>query len=150
MTTKRPAPSGAFKKGDPRINRKGRPKSFDALRELAQSIAHEVAKRQDKRTGEVTEIEREGHKVTIMEAIILDWATSREFQKQKAFQELAFGKVPDPKDETPRPVASSLENIPDDELNAELERLTKKRASESSKNTEGTREPQETGTDSTH
>lgn len=36
-----------FKKNDPRINRKGRPKSFDALRELAQEIAIEPAKTAD-------------------------------------------------------------------------------------------------------
>jgi len=33
-----------FVKGDPRINRKGRPRSFDAFRELAQAISHEEAK----------------------------------------------------------------------------------------------------------
>ena len=42
MTSKKP---GTFKKGDPRINRKGRPKSFDGLRSLAQSIANEAATR---------------------------------------------------------------------------------------------------------
>ncbi len=87
--------SGSFVKGDPRINRKGRPKNFDALRELAQSIAQEVAKRHDKKTGEIVDIERDGHKVTIIEAIMLDWATSKEVAKQKAFQEIAYGKVPD-------------------------------------------------------
>ena len=39
-----------FKAGDPRINRKGRPKSFDALRELAQEIAVEPAKNADGQT----------------------------------------------------------------------------------------------------
>lgn len=32
-----------FVKGDPRINRNGRPKSFDKLRKLAQQLAHEDA-----------------------------------------------------------------------------------------------------------
>ena len=46
-----------FKKNDPRINRKGRPKSFDALRALAQEIAIEPAKNQD------------GHQVVINDKI---------------------------------------------------------------------------------
>ena len=40
-----------FVKGDPRINRKGRPKSFDALRSLAQEIAHEAAKKSKEQGG---------------------------------------------------------------------------------------------------
>ena len=78
-----------FVKGDPRINRKGRPKSFDAVRELAQSISHEVAK-----SGEQPVV-TEGHVVTVAEAILRQWASSKNPQLQKAFIELAFGKVPD-------------------------------------------------------
>jgi len=72
-----------FVKGDPRINRKGRPKSFDALRALAQSIAHEP----------ITEVN--GHKATVAEMILRKWATSCNPQLQRAFIEVAFGKVPD-------------------------------------------------------
>lgn len=80
---------GTFKKGDPRINRKGRPKSFDALRELALQIAHETAKSGDK------EVVINGHKVTVTEAIIRQWAMSKNPKLQQAFIEIAFGKVPD-------------------------------------------------------
>ena len=74
-----------FTKGDPRINRKGRPKSFDALRELAQMIAHE-------RAGVIS---RDGHELTVAEAILRQWAQSKNPQLQRAFIEIAFGKVPD-------------------------------------------------------
>jgi len=78
-----------FTKGDPRINRKGRPKSFDALRELAQQIAHEAAQ-----TGGQPLVIN-GHTVTVAEAILRQWATSKNPQLQRAFMEVAFGKVPD-------------------------------------------------------
>ena len=55
---------GTFKKGDPRINRKGRPSNFDALRELALSIAHEVAQHK----GE--DYIFNGRKVSVSEAIL--------------------------------------------------------------------------------
>ena len=72
-----------FVKGDPRINRKGRPKSFDALRELAQSIAHE----------RITDVN--GHGATVAEMILRKWASSNNPILQRAFIEVAFGKVPD-------------------------------------------------------
>jgi len=73
-----------FAKGDPRINRNGRPKSFDALRKLAQQIAHEE-------TGIVVS----GRKVTVAEAVMRQMAQSRNPQTQRAFLEIAFGRVPD-------------------------------------------------------
>ena len=83
-------PGGKFVKGDPRINRNGRPKSFDALRALAQEIAHEKAKNSD---GKV--IVHDGHAVSVAEAIMRKWASSNNPQLQKAFVEIAFGKVPE-------------------------------------------------------
>ena len=80
-----------FVKGDPRINRKGRPKSFDALRELAQAIAHEKV-----RTEKGATIIINGHSVTTAEAIMRKWAISRDPRLQRAFVEIAFGKVPQP------------------------------------------------------
>jgi len=78
-----------FTKGDPRINRKGRPKSFDALRELAQQIAHEEAK-----SGGAPVVVG-GHKATVAEMILRQWAASKNPQLQRAFIEVAFGKVPE-------------------------------------------------------
>ena len=77
-----------FKKGDPRINRNGRPKSFDALRALAQDIAHEKAKA----GGNTVVID--GHSVTVTEAILRQWAQSKNPALQQKFIEVAFGKVP--------------------------------------------------------
>jgi len=78
-----------FQKGDPRINRKGRPKSFDALRILAQQIAHEEA------TAGGQPVVINGHRVTVAEAILRTWAQSKNPQLARSFIEIAFGKVPD-------------------------------------------------------
>ena len=71
-----------FVKGDKRINRKGRPRSFDALRELAQQIGHETVTIGDRQ-------------ITVTEAILRQWAQSKNPQLQRAFIEIAYGKVPD-------------------------------------------------------
>jgi hypothetical protein len=81
--------SKPFQKGDPRINRKGKPRNFDALRELAQQIAHETALKK----GEPIIVD--GHKATVAEDILRQWAQSKNPQLQRAFIEVAFGKVPD-------------------------------------------------------
>lgn len=97
MTTERSNTAGnsrgatgrPFEPGDPRINRKGRPKSFDKLRELAQQIGHETAKG---RAGQ--EVVIDGHIVTVTEAILRQWAVSKNPKLQIAFIEIAFGKTP--------------------------------------------------------
>lgn len=73
-----------FRKGDIRINRKGRPKSFEALRALAQSISHEIVV-------DTTD----GKELTTAETILRQWASSSNPQLQMKFVEVAFGKVPD-------------------------------------------------------
>lgn len=86
-TAQNSAPGKPFTKGDPRINRKGRPRSFDALRELAQQIGHEPVVVGDKR-------------ITVTEVILRQWAQSKNPQLQRAFIEIAYGKVPDKLDLT--------------------------------------------------
>lgn len=75
--------TGRFTKGDPRINRNGRPKNFDALRAVFLEIAHEEIK------------DKNGKTLTVIQAIGRKWAASGEPVLQKGFVEVAFGKVPD-------------------------------------------------------
>jgi hypothetical protein len=72
-----------FRTGDGRINRRGRPRNFDAFRELAQAIAHE------------TTTDKNGNVITIAERILRSWAESKEPMLQRSFIEYAFGKPPD-------------------------------------------------------
>ena len=82
--------NGQFKKGDPRINRLGRPKTFDALRALAQQIAQETATGQDSKPIVIA-----GHVATVAEMILRSWAKSGNAQLARGFIEVAYGKVPD-------------------------------------------------------
>lgn len=72
---------GVFTKGDPRINRKGRPKSFDALRRLTLEIACEI-------------IDSDEKAMSVVERMMRSWATSDDPAERKAFIEYAYGKVP--------------------------------------------------------
>jgi len=77
---KKKVPGVPFFPGDPRINRKGRPRTFDTLRALAQQIA--------------TEMSSSGSSMSNVEAIMRDWAYSSDVRKQQIFVEYAYGKVP--------------------------------------------------------
>jgi hypothetical protein len=75
---------GVFKKGDPRINRKGRPRNFDGLRELALVIANEKIASKDNTVV-----------MSRVELILRNWAASGNDKLVRAFIETAYGKVPD-------------------------------------------------------
>jgi hypothetical protein len=77
-----------FVKGDPRINRKGRPKSFDKLRALAVALSSEPAVDKNGQP-----IMWNGKPVTNAELILRMWITDKKYQRD--FLEVAFGKVPD-------------------------------------------------------
>ena len=83
-----------FVKGDPRINRSGRPKSFEELRRAAQRIASEAV------------IDAGGNSLTRIESILRQWSRSKRPALQLAFVAYAYGKPPE-KIET-----TGLENRP--------------------------------------
>ena len=77
-----------FTKGDPRINRKGRPRNFDQLRRLAISILSEPAKGAD---GQPIVID--GHIATNAELILRSAMKHPHFARWLI--EVAFGKPPE-------------------------------------------------------
>ena len=83
-----------FVKGDPRINRLGRPKHFDQFRKLAQRISHEKV------------IGPDGDTLTRVESILRSWSRSKQPALQLAFVAYCYGKPPE-KIET-----TGLENKP--------------------------------------
>ena len=80
-----------FVKGDPRINRNGRPKKFDELRDLAITIAGEAFVDKHGNPVKFPGIDRPVNKG---EAILIQWAQSTDPRKQQLFIEYAYGKVP--------------------------------------------------------
>lgn len=82
-----------FVKGDPRINRNGRPKSFDALREMAIQIMNTPVSVVAKEMGVTVKSEYE--KLDCAGYLLRKWIFSAEPTLQKGAMEIAFGKVPD-------------------------------------------------------
>ena len=70
-----------FVKGDPRINRKGRPRSFNALRKLALELSHETSTNKD------------GTTRTAVESILRQMANDP--KQRELFLQYAYGKIPD-------------------------------------------------------
>jgi hypothetical protein len=89
----KPPPGKPFVKGDSRINRKGRPKTFDAFRALSLDVLAEPAKGAD---GQPIIID--GHVATNVEMIVRSWM--KDGKRQQALIEAAFGKVPQQVDVT--------------------------------------------------
>lgn len=85
-----PTGKGGFQTRKHQINKKGRPRSFDALRELAQAISHEEALS----GGQPLVVN--GKVVTVAEAILRQWFQSKNPVLQMRAIEIAFGKVPNP------------------------------------------------------
>ena len=78
---KEPPKSGQFTKGDPRINRKGRPKKSALLYAIFKKQA--FAKADNFMLPDLT----------CLEAIAHDWLNSDDYKKQRAALEIIFGKL---------------------------------------------------------
>lgn len=89
MTISNPTGKRGFGARPQDINRKGRPKNFDAVRKLAQTLAHQSVKTAD---GDLVLID--GKTITTVEMILYQWSRSSDSRLQIAFMEYAFGKPP--------------------------------------------------------
>ena len=82
-----------FVKGDPRINRKGRPKSFDALKAFTLTVWHEPAYGTDQH-GNKQPIIIDGKHATNIEVAVRQMISSKDWRQRERALEIAFGKVP--------------------------------------------------------
>ena len=73
-----------FTADDPRINRNGRPRDYEALRKLVRAVGYEEV-----------DVHEDGTPMTLIESIVRDWMTSKSFRKQLAAIQYGFGKVPE-------------------------------------------------------
>lgn len=89
-SAEKPKKKGQFEKGDKRINRKGRPpKTFDALRKLAQRIAGEALPTPLGADGKPNP---DAEVVTRIEALLRVLSTSRNSRDRLTFLEYTYGK----------------------------------------------------------
>ena len=105
----KPFKKGKGKDRDPRINRYGRPKSFDVLRKLAQRIANEPV------------AVKNGYTVTRIEALLLNMSASKNSADRKTFLEYAYGKVKDEIDHTTK--GDKIESVTNEGLNRTISTL---------------------------
>lgn len=82
-----------FKKGDPRINKNGRPKDFTAWRRLTTELLREPALDKNGQPIIITDGSGHEHIATNAEMIARSWIQSP--KRQRDVIEAAFGKVPD-------------------------------------------------------
>lgn len=102
-----------FVKGDPRINRNGRPRKFEQLRKMAVSIAHEPAKDSNGK-----DIIIDGHIATNAEMIMRTMMKDKKYMRE--FLEIAYGKVPDQVDVTTKGESLNDKLSTEERVNAAL------------------------------